>query len=260
MKHLSPVQIYLIYRIIDKLFDNAKKNILNENSVLSIPGIFKAASWFENNIPDESLLYTIVQNVNNFIDSYKAKTKADLVKVLDFVGTGKEEVISKKIEDVWKKATVDINRLVVTEAQVAKNMGVVDGIVKVNEVRGVEDPTIAFITMRDNKVCLECKRLHLLEDGTTPRVWKLSEVGTGYHKKGENNPKIAGPHCNCRCSLVTILPGQGFGKNGLVVSKELGYDVFEEQRVFSKAEEYRHDGPCFHEAVENDGTEVAKEN
>jgi hypothetical protein len=61
-----------------------------------------------------------------------------------------------------------------------------------------------------------CRRLHLLDNGKTPRVYKLSEVGHGYHKKGQDDPKLGGLHPHCRCTLVTLMPGFGFDKAGMV--------------------------------------------
>jgi len=97
-----------------------------------------------------------------------------------------------------------------------RNVGILEGIVKTNAVAGVEDPTVFFVVVRDGVLCGECKRLHMLEDGVTPRVWKLSEVGHGYHKKGEQFPKVGGLHPHCRCVLSTLLPGYGFNEGGFV--------------------------------------------
>lgn len=36
-----------------------------------------------------------------------------------------------------------------------------------------------------------------MPDGITPRLWKLSEVGSGYHRKGDESPKLGGLHPNC---------------------------------------------------------------
>jgi hypothetical protein len=68
-----------------------------------------------------------------------------------------------------------------------------------------------------------------MPDLVTPRVWKLSEIGFGYHKKGENNPKIAGLHPHCRCGLAFLAPGFGF-KGGQVSWIGEGHDEYKAQR------------------------------
>ena len=46
----------------------------------------------------------------------------------------------------------------------------------------------------------------MLPDGITPRVWKMSEMGSGYHKKGDSSPKIGGLHPRCRCIYDRYAP------------------------------------------------------
>jgi len=123
-----------------------------------------------------------------------------------------------------------MRRLIDTEAQNVRNTGVLDGIIKVNAAHDIEDPVIYFVVVRDNYLCPECKRLHLLEDEKTPRLWYLSELGHGYHKKGQSNPKLGGLHPNCRCSLVPLMPGFGFSKDGFTTFRGTKYDAIKEQR------------------------------
>ena len=77
----------------------------------------------------------------------------------------------------------------------------------------------------------------MLPDGVTPRVWKLSEVGAGYHKKGDLNPKIAGLHPHCRCCLTSLLNGFGFNSSGMVTYIGKGHDEFAKQRGMVKSED-----------------------
>jgi len=88
------------------------------------------------------------------------------------------------------------------------------------------------VVIKDKDLCPECARLHLLEDGVTPRVWLLSDVGHAYHKRGEPNPKMGGLHPHCRCSMVTLMPGYGFvaGRVGYIAK---GHDQLEHQKTLS---------------------------
>jgi hypothetical protein len=120
------------------------------------------------------------------------------------------EKLRTHLDDVMKEMGTHVEAIVDTEASNARNVSLMDGIVRINAVRGIDDPVVYFVVVRDNVTCPECIKLHLLEDKRTPRVWKLSEVGQGYHKRGDDHPKIGGLHPHCRCTMVTLLPGFGF--------------------------------------------------
>lgn len=77
--------------------------------------------------------------------------------------------------------------------------------------------------------CSECKKLHLLPDEQTPRVWKMSEVGAGYHKKGDPAPKVGGLHPHDRCTIQTLPPGYGF-EGGRITYIGKDHDEFAKQR------------------------------
>ena len=86
------------------------------------------------------------------------------------------------------------------------------------------------MTVRDQHRCDECTRLHMMPDGVTPKVWKLSDVGSGYHKKGQSQPKVGGLHPHCRCMLTHLLSGYGFDASGRVTYIAAGHDEYENQR------------------------------
>ena len=69
-----------------------------------------------------------------------------------------------------------------------------------------------------------------MEDGITPRLWYLSEVGKGYHRKGENFPSILELHPHGRCYLTTLIEGFGFNSKGKVTYKKKGYSEIKRQR------------------------------
>jgi len=146
------------------------------------------------------------------------------------VKTDLQTVLGGKLYEVMGEATRDVKRILETESTVVRNTSIMDGIVRVNTAAGIEDPTVFFVTVRDQYRCVECTRLHVQPDGVTPRVWKMSELGGGYHKRGDPTPKVGGLHPHCRCVLTTLLPGFGFNGAGKVAYKTPGYDEFAVQR------------------------------
>ncbi len=172
-----------------------------------------------------------------YIEAQRHNTKAQVVKAVSSflsdawakgVDTDIETVLGGELASVWGKATAGMHRIVDTEASNARNMGTLDGIIKVNTVNSIEDPVVYFIVVRDDSLCSECKRLHLLEDGITPRLWRLSQVKHGYHVKGENVPSLGGEHPHCRCTLSTLLPGYGF-EGGSITFISLDHDEYKKQ-------------------------------
>jgi hypothetical protein len=120
-------------------------------------------------------------------------------------------VLGGKLADVWGKTTYDVKRMIDTEANGARNMGALEGIIGVNASQGIEDPVVYFVTVQGRHLCEECKRLHLLDDEVTkPRAWYLSEIGPGLPQEGRGQPKANGLHPHCRCTMVTLMPGYGF--------------------------------------------------
>lgn len=77
--------------------------------------------------------------------------------------------------------------------------------------------------------CNECTRLHMLPDGNTPKVWKMSELSMGWHKRGDDKPSCNGEHPFCRCSITQLPPGWGF-KNGFISFIGLEHDEWKSQR------------------------------
>ena len=131
---------------------------------------------------------------------------------------------------MWGDVTTHVHTILDSEINTARNVSIVEGITEYNASVGVDDPVMFFVIVRDGNVCNECIRLHMMPDGVTPRVWKMSEIGSGYHKKGDPNPKIAGLHPHCRCCPTTLLSGFGFNSSGMVTFIGKGHDEFAKQR------------------------------
>lgn len=238
-----------IEQAVDRVFDRAKAQVLGPQAIgkrlyvgfdkeFSLPGIFHAATAVEGATPNLQALSQILKVAGGYIDATREKTKARVVReVQSFlneaatagVKTDLPTVLGGKLTEVFSDASHSMRRIVDTELHHAKHVGSFDGIVKINAAAGIDDPLVYFVIVRDRHVCDECVRLHMLSDGVTPRVWRLSQVGHGYHKKGESNPKMGGLHPHCRCTLATLMPGYGFTEAGFVTFIDKDHDEYEAQ-------------------------------
>lgn len=246
---LSPGAIRLISAAVDAMFDRIKVRFLGPHSIdkrivvgytpeLSLPGLFLAASLEESNKPDHNVLDSLVKVAGGYLDSERARTKSQVIKSVDAflkeAHSGKVEtdvgtVLGGELTKVWGDTARNIKRIIETESTTARNVGVLDGISKINDAAGIDDPVVYFVVVNDQHLCDECRSIHLLKDGVTPRVWKMSEVGHAYHKKGDDFPAIGGLHPICRCSLVTLMPGYGF-QEGAVAYIAPEHNEFAKQR------------------------------
>lgn len=247
---LGPGTIKAIQDLVEELFDKVRARFLGPrilggkriaitfNPELTLPGVYGASAMEERVRPDSQTMHGLAKVADGYLQAVKEKTKAQVVKAVDSflqqahaqgIKTDVKTVLGGELSKVFGKVTSDVERIVDTELTTARNMGALDGIVKFNASQGIDDPVVYFVTVRDQHLCEECKRLHLLEDGVTPRVWLLSEVGHNYHKRGEGNPKVGGLHPHCRCSMVTIMQNYGF-KNGGVAYIGRDHDEFKRQR------------------------------
>jgi hypothetical protein len=250
---ISSDQKEQINGIIDRMFDNiaiqflgelprlkSKKTItFNTRPDYSLSHLFVQA--LKNRKPtdtEKDMLKSILESAMNYVDALKNKTKASLTEKIDSLI--REKNISKKsiaesdindlIEEEMRKAKYQMKVIVEAESNKFKNLGTAMEITKVSSEIGDSDPTVFFQIVRDNKVCKECVRLHLMPDGVTPRLWKLSELKHDWHKRGENTPSINGLHPNCRCALSYLTKGFGFDQSGKLTYKSQNFDAYSKQK------------------------------
>lgn len=206
---------------------------------LSLPGLFDAASRSEGMRPNEDLRDALMRVADRYLTAHEALAKARVVHTvqsfLDEAHRAGETpdarvVLGGELARVMGHAINDVRRIVDTESTRARNAGTLDAIAKINAMAGVEDPVVYFAVVNDQHLCEECRRLHLMPDGHTPRYWRMSEIGSGYHKRGEPNPKVGGLHPHCRCTLVTLMIGYGH-RDGRLVFISPDYDGITEQRA-----------------------------
>lgn len=245
----------LIDSALEHIFEVIKGQALGPQSVgkklypgysetLSLAGLYKQAAAMEGINPDTQTIENLTKIAANYLDSVKHKTKAQIIsnvesqlKNLNNPNVDPNEIfgiIYEELYKVWGSTGYEVQRIIATEAQKFKAISALEGIIKVNTLLGIQDPTVFFRTARDNKVCEECERLHLLPNKITPRAWKLSQISHDYHKKGSDVPSVMDQHPNGRCSLETLLPGYGFSASGDVEWKQDNWDEYYIQQQLAK--------------------------
>ncbi len=240
-----------IHKAIDTLFEKARVRFLgpgfsfgpktiafHTKPDLSLPGLFQHASRLNGFEPNQKLEESVLNTAKGYLDAHQQLAKTKVVHAvqsflnnaeLKKVKTNVETVLGGELIQVMGKVTQDVKKIFMTEPTRAINAGSIDAISKIAGITNTDDPLVYFVVVRDNTLCPECKRLHLMEDGVTPRVWKLSEVNTGYHKKGEESPSMSGLHPHCRCRIASVVTGFGF-KNGKISYISPGFNAWEAQR------------------------------
>jgi hypothetical protein len=235
---------------VDALFDRIKARFLGPklasksivvgyDHALSLPGLYEAAAKDSGAAPSDTTLNAILQVASDYIEAQRAKAKAEVVNnVNSFLADAKQKgvdaswrtALEGQLSGQFESITNEVKRIVDSESQNGRAVGALEGITQVNAQVGVDDPIVFFVIVRDDNVCKECMRLHMLEDGTTPRLWYLSEVGNGFHKRGDSSPKVRGLHPHCRCTMTTLMPGWGFDKAGSVTWIGPDHDEISSQR------------------------------
>lgn len=206
------------------------------NFGFSLSDIYRSSTEAHGGIPDPQTESSLIEVAEAYLEASRKKTEAALRHALQTHekhtkdNSQDDSPVEEAVESAMDKATIDINRIVEAESQRARSTGAWEGTVQVAAKMGIDDPTVGWYPVKDSLTCEECIKLHLMPDGVTPRVWKLSEVSKDYHKKGENRPSIQNLHPHCRCSIFTLLPNYGFNHNGQVVYKYVGYDEYSRQR------------------------------
>lgn len=249
---LSKGAIKRIHSALDTLFARARTLLLGKDygtakgiristsDATTLQGLYSAAAKASGAEPDADVANTIRAIADNYLEAQlataKAKVVADVASVLQEaeakgVDTDVATVLGGRLSETWGSLTSGVRRIAETETTSGRNLGLLEGINKVNAFNNVEDPTVFWVIVRDAHVCKECVSLHMRADGVTPRVWKLSEVAGGYHKKGDLVPSVRGLHPHCRCMCATLLPGWGFDGGGKTKYIDPEHDEYASQHA-----------------------------
>lgn len=182
-----------------------------------------AGSLYSRKLADS--LETITKQ---YIDAAKERTKAKVLQAVQTHGSTPEQ-LQESLESVFEKAVSEAKTLVATEVTTARNLSSLDAIGRIAATKGIEDPTVYWIAIKDSVTCKVCLKLYLQPNGITPRVWKMSQLQGGYYKKGMDAPTFAPVHPSCRCQPTMLLPNFGFSQSGHVEFKGIGWNEWKEQ-------------------------------
>jgi intein/homing endonuclease len=149
----------------------------------------------------------MLQIADNYLDSLKSITKSKILSDIDSYIIKQRnnnlsidaKAVQYLIDGGMKEAKKKLEIIAMAESSKTKTVGKAMDIVKVATSRGDSNPTLMFITMRDSEVCKFCVQNHTI-DGVTPKLYKLSEVETGYltqddRKAGKVSLSLQHPHC-----------------------------------------------------------------
>lgn len=187
---------------------------------------------------EEEVLKTLLRVSSGYVDALKIRTQTRVIQAANAYAQEQQlkkesvrpSVIKNLINKEMSKATSHLKLIANSETNKAVNTGTAMQIMKVADDNGDTDPTVFFNVVKDDVTGPEEFVLHLLKDRQTPRLWKLSEIGTEYHKVGDPNPKLPGLHPNCRCKLTYLPKGFGFNESGKLTWISLDHDELEAQR------------------------------
>ncbi len=215
-----------------------KSPFFGSSPEMSLAHIFiQALGGKEPNHIQRDVLKSILNSSYGYIESLKNKTGSNIAEAVDALvkeaklqnGRVSSAQITEVISTEMDKAQSHLKTIAEAETTKTRNIGHMTDIIGQAQIQGIDDPTVFFIVVRDGLLCNECKRLHMLSDGITPKVYRLSELSMGWHKRGEDRPSACGEHPNCRCSLSHLPKGWGF-KGGFVSFISLDWDEYRSQR------------------------------
>lgn len=215
-----------------------KRLIISAQQNYGLPHLFvQAMSNRKPNEIEQDFLKSLLESADGYIESLKSRTKSNVAERIDGLAREAsaqntkltEEAVQKAIEEEFSKAWSALQTIVEAESTKFRNLGTMVEISRMAASAGEEDPTVFFIVVRDGTTCKECMRLHLMPDGVTPRLWKFSELGQAFHKRGNDKPSAFGLHPHCRCTLTYLTLGFGFDKMGKLKFEDEGFDAYSEQ-------------------------------
>lgn len=133
--------------------------------------------------------------------------------------------IARRLREKTQDLGKDWDRVVTTELARAQNLGNLDAIIENNVDKSHDEIYVYKTGPHDAKTCKWCMTFWFNSDGTTPKVYKLSELvanGSNIGKKQIDwKPTVDNTHPNERHFLMELPPGFGFKGGSLsYVGKE----------------------------------------
>lgn len=217
------------------------KKIIFDTSRSNLVSIFlQALGTRDPNKSEEESLKYLLSVSNGYIEALKEKTKTKTIQAMnnytaDARSSGFEpstNALMNIFTEEIDKAKSGLQVIVNSESKSCKNVAMGLQISRVAESQGIARPVVYFIVTLDDRTAKEPEQtLHLIPGTKIPRLWFLDELASSYWSKGMTVPSIHGGHPNCRCVLTTLMQDWGFGENGRIQFKGIGYNALEEQRL-----------------------------
>jgi hypothetical protein len=206
---------------------------------------------------DEKTVKKITDVAENYVEALEQKTKADVTRIvgeafdninliskthnISYKEASQTQEASKYLKDMeealaeQKSKTLNAADLIVgTEVHNSQSLGILDGIIGASKSMGIKDPTCFKLVIADERLCPVCRKLWLLPDGITPKVYKLSELSAGPGTDRKNpQPSVMITHFRCRCLISLLLPSFGF-QNGKISFIGNNHNEWEHQRNHKK--------------------------
>jgi hypothetical protein len=201
----------------------------------SLPGLYESAVRSSGGVPKKDSVEALMEIAKSYLDALEARTAAELKHVV--VGSSQaaaadvKPAATDRLDTVMERAGTELQGIIDSEAQRARAAGNLEGIMHVASRLGDDDPTVFFVVVRDADLCKDCRRLHLMPDDKTPRVYKVSELSADYFNRKTNNQAcVNGLHPHCRCSKAYLAQGWGFTAAGFVKFIGPEHDEYAKQR------------------------------
>lgn len=212
-----------------------KRLIISTQENFGLSHLFvQAMSNKKPNEIEQDFLKSLLESAHGYIESLKNRTKSNVAERLD--GLVREAQLQNRklseaevqtvVDEEMKRAASHLRTVVEMEGTKFRNLGTMVEVSRVSTRLGDDDPTVFFVVVKDATTCKECQRLHLMPDGVTPRLWKLSDLTQSYHKRGGDRPSAFGLHPHCRCTLTYLSKGFDFDKLGKLKYNEQDYDAY----------------------------------
>jgi len=161
------------------------------------------------------------QLMREYDKMYRDKIMTEVAVPMKILATEQKKTVGElatAMRDVTGDYARDFQRIAETETMNAINFGSADRIVKLNEGKSPKDIIVFKRIINDSSVCQHCVRLHLSEDGVTPKIYTLQQAlanGSNVGRKAKDwlfTIPVVHPHC--RCTLSSIPQGFWFAEEG----------------------------------------------
>lgn len=229
-------------RLLSPFYKPDTKIDLKHDKFLSMPGLYFSAYQDANQDtrPGLDALKGLIKVTEAYINSQEAKSKEKAIQAVEdaLQNASKDKdynyqtELSNALQNVFDQTQNATKTIIETELQRTKTIGLQEGTIDLLERQGITDPTVAFLTRKDDLVCKYCKEFYMLPDGVTPRVYKLSELKGGYMDKKAPSPHLAPLHPNCFLTTDgNVLTDKGWKKLKYIV---IGDKVLTHKLQFKK--------------------------